>query len=53
MFNIEKRPRKEGSTAYLLRWVDEKTGKRKTQRFVEVKDAEFIMTVLEAHDLDT
>ncbi|WP_051427553.1 hypothetical protein [Arthrobacter sp. H20] len=53
MPNIEKRPRKDGSTAHLLRWVDKKTGKRRTQRFDEVKDAEFMMTVLEAHDLDT
>ncbi|WP_026551373.1 hypothetical protein [Arthrobacter sp. H20] len=52
MANIERRSRKDGTTAHLLRWVDKKTGKRKTQRFDEAKDAEFMLTVLEAHDLD-
>ncbi|MHA7140653.1 hypothetical protein ACX80T_03860 [Arthrobacter sp. Sr33] len=51
MTNIERRLRKDGSTAHLLRCVDKKSGKRKTQRFDEAKDAEFMQTVLEAHDL--
>ncbi|MHA7274870.1 tyrosine-type recombinase/integrase [Arthrobacter sp. TMT4-20] len=53
MANIEERPRKDGSTAYLVRWVDKKTRKRKTQRFDDAKDAQLMLGVLEAHGLDT
>ncbi|MEC5200825.1 hypothetical protein RCH21_003078 [Arthrobacter sp. PL16] len=53
MANIEERPRKNGQTAYILRWADKRTHERKSHRFADEHDARRMRLVLEAHDHDT
>ncbi|WP_162252850.1 tyrosine-type recombinase/integrase [Arthrobacter sp. Soil782] len=53
MGNIEKRHRKNGETAFILRWMDKQTRERKSHKFDNEHDARRMLLVLEAHAHDT
>lgn len=53
MAYLEPRTRKNGMTAFYVRWRDKQTGEALSQKFDDEADARFLLTVLKAHDSDT
>lgn len=53
MAYLDPRRRKNGSTAYYVRWKDPSTGKSESQQFADRDDAKLLLNILKAHDGDT
>jgi integrase len=53
MAYMDARRRKNGRTAYVVRWVDAETKESQYQKFDNVEDARFLLAILKAHQSDT
>lgn len=48
----DSRQRKDGTVTHYVRWVDPATKKQRTQKVASEEDANFLLTVLNAHAND-
>lgn len=53
MAYLDARKRKNGATAYYVRWTNPSTGRNESQQFERRNEAKLLLSLLNAHDGDT